>query len=201
MRHIVQGNAPTSFQNWKRANSSGAWGDFSDPASSGYTIYCELRETLIGQQDKMCCYCEVALKHSEHAHIEHLRDRHNNPKETFNFHNLLASCKYNDCCGQKKDRYYFNEMVSPLDDDCQSRFTYTGNGKLIPSDEADTFAQRTIDLLGLNCKRLKDRRLSLIRELDNEYTDFEKSLFNYIEWHQGFYTVIQYVANKNGVKL
>ncbi len=91
-------------------------------------------------------------------------------------------------------------MVSPLDDDCQSRFTYTGNGKIIPSDESDTFAQRTIDIVGLNCKRLKDRRLSLIKVLDNEWTDFEQSLSKYIEWHQGFYTVIEYVANKNGVR-
>jgi hypothetical protein len=52
----------------------------------------------------------------------------------FEFRNLLASCRHTDSCGQKKNAGYFSEMVSPLDAGCQLRFTYTGNGKTIPSD-------------------------------------------------------------------
>jgi hypothetical protein len=87
-------------------------------------------------------------------------------------------------------------MVSPLDKACQSRFTYTGSGKIIPVNENDIFANKTIELLGLNCKRLKDQRLSLIKAIDNEWTSFDQSLENCIEWYNGFFTVIQYIENK-----
>ncbi len=196
MRYIIQGNAPATFQNWKKMNPSKNWEDFSQPSSPSHAVYSEIRELLIDQQEKMCCYCEVALKQNTDAHVEHLKDKHSNPGETFNFKNLLASCQHCDCCGHKKGTNYFSEMVSPLDRNCQLRFTYTGNGKIIPLDEADTAAQKTINILGLNCKRLKDRRFNLIKIIDNEYTDFEQSLFNCLEWYQGFYTVIQYVASQ-----
>ena len=201
MKYIEQGSEPQQFIKWKKVNSSNNWDEFSKPISRSYAIYKELKETLIEQQGKMCCYCEVALKKTTDAHIEHLKDKHNYPKEMFNFKNLLASCQHNDCCGHKKGSKYYSKMVSPYDDDCQSRFTYTGNGKIIPTDETDKSAQRTIDLLELNCRRLKDWRLSLIRMIDNEHIDFEKSLLNCFDWYQGFYTVIQYVANKHKLSI
>ena len=89
-------------------------------------------------------------------------------------------------------------MVSPLDTNCQSRFTYTGNGKIIPSLEKDPLAQKTIDLLGLNCKHLKDQRKSIITTLETTDSDFlEQSMEKCIDWYNGYYTVIQFVAEKN----
>jgi len=92
--------------------------------------------------------------------------------------------------GIKKDKGYFDNMVSPLNSDCESRFTYTGRGNVIPSDEDDMAAQETIDLLGLNCKRLRDRRESIIRMLDCDAIDsdyFQQSLDNCFEWYDGFF--------------
>ncbi len=66
MRHIVQGNEPTSFQNCKKANVLNNWDDFSKPTSPNYRIYSELRKTLIEQQDTMCCYCEVTLARTKY---------------------------------------------------------------------------------------------------------------------------------------
>ncbi len=201
MKHIVKGDEPESFQHWKHQNPTANWNDFS-----GSEVYQELRNRLIEQQEKLCCYCEIALKQNTDAHVEHLKDRQNYPQEKFDFRNLLASCQHNDCCGHEKDRVhkknrgYFADMVSPLNTDCQLRFTYTDNGKIIPSDEYDTSAQKTIDLLALNCKRLRDQRESIIRTLDYDAVDsdyLQQSLDNCIEWYNGFFTVIQYVAAKN----
>ena len=191
MRTIEHGDVPELFKQWRKENPNKNWNDFS-----GTTAYLDLRKKLIFQQEKMCCYCEVALKEDTAAHVEHLKDKHRYPKEVFNFENLMASCQHKDCCGHKKGTGYFDSMISPFNSTCQSRFTYTGTGKMIPVDESDTFSAQTIELLKLNCKRLKDHRLSLIKAIDNEWTSFENSLENCIEWHNGFFTVIQYVEKK-----
>lgn len=144
----------------------------------------------------MCCYCEIALIKNIDAHIEHLMDKDNFPQERFSFNNLLASCQYHDSCGHAKGNKYFEGMISPLDKNCQSRLTYTGNGRIITVDEADENAEKTIKLLDLNCKRLVDRRKSIITTL--EYSDGEylqNSLDNCVEWYQGFYTLIQYLRD------
>ncbi len=198
MKHIVKGDEPASFQCWKQQNRTVNWSDFS-----GSEVYQELRSTLTEQQENLCCYCEIALKQNTDAHVEHLKDKQSYPQDMFDFRNLLASCQHNDCCGHKKGSGYFADMVSPLNADCQLRLTYTGNGKIIPRDEHDTFAHKTIDLLALNCKRLSDQRKSIIiRTLDYDTADsdyLQQSLDNCIEWYNGFFTVIQYVAAKCSV--
>ena len=193
MKSIAKGDEPVSFHDWKQQNRTANWDDFS-----GSDIYQELKKILIEQQKKICCYCEIALQQSTDAHVEHLKDKGRYPQETFNFYNLLASCQHNDSCGHKKGKAYFDDMVSPLDADCQSYFTYTGNGKIIPSDENDTFAQQTIELLGLNCKRLQDRRKSIIKTLDSSDSNYlQQSLNNCVDWYGGFFTVIQYLIEKS----
>ena len=198
MRCIVKGEVPEAFAQWKARNSAKSdWSSFSKPQSQSYVIYQKLRHSLISEQKHQCCYCEVVLKKEGDAHVEHLKDQGHHPDERFNFSNLLASCQYRDSCGHKKGNGFFKEMVSPLDENCQARFTYTARGKIIPIDEGDSFAQKTIDLLGLNCKRLIDRRLSIIRNLapvEREY--LLQALDNCVEWGWGFYTVIEYMIAK-----
>jgi uncharacterized protein (TIGR02646 family) len=195
MKHILKGGEPASFQRWKRQNPHEAnWSLFS-----GSVEYQELKEVLIEQQSKMCCYCEIALKQNTNAHIEHLKDRHNWPNEIFNYANLLASCNgsRNDSCGHKKGTNYFVKMVSPLSTGCESRFTYTGIGKMIPLDESDKNAQKTIELLGLNCKRLRDRRKAIIRTLEDAGSGYlQQYLDKCVDWY-GFFTVIKYVVDRS----
>ncbi len=162
--------------------------------------YSELRRDLISQQEDMCCYCEIALKPETYAHVEHLKCRSKYPNAIYDFNNLLASCngRNSDSCGHKKSNHYFDDMVSPLDKDCEKRFTYTGTGKIIAKDENDLAAVKTIELLGLNCKRLKERRETLIKKLEkinNEY--LKQALENCVEWYGGFYTVIHYLIAKH----
>jgi len=78
------------------------WNDFS-----GSDVYRELKNILIEHQENLCCYCEIALKQNTDAHVDHLKEKHNYPREIFAFQNLLASCQYNDCCGHKKRQGVF----------------------------------------------------------------------------------------------
>ena len=197
MKRIDKDSEPTSFTKWKLNNNNCRWSDFSCPQSQYKDVYLSLRKELIKQQEKMCCYCEIALTEEIDAHIEHLKDQHNHQNDKYNFNNLFASCQHNDSCGHKKGTGFFNEMVSPLDNNCQCRFTYTGAGKVIPQDENDNFANATIELLGLNCKRLKDRRKNLIKTLQSADSAYlNQSLNLCVDWYDGFYTVIDYMIGK-----
>jgi len=193
MRQINKGNEPESFSAWKKHNQNVTWNAFSDSNMPHRDVYVELKETLVTQQDKMCCYCEIALSKDTDAHVEHLKDRCNYGNKTYCFNNLFASCHNKSSCGHKKGRGYFNNMISPLDR-CDERFTYTGDGRIIPIDESDANALQTIDLLGLNCKRLTDRRKSIIKTLEMSDYDYLKiTLENYWDWYGGFLSVIEYM--------
>ncbi len=196
MKYIAKRGVPESFCLWAPKHLNLKWTEFSKPDSPHIEIYKELRRELLLQQNELCCYCELALEDETDAHIEHLKDQEHNKDKRYDFGNLLASCKHTDSCGHMKGNKGFDTMVSPLNSDCSKRFTYTRQGKIIPKDENDTDAQKTIELLGLNCRRLKDRRRSIISAIDYEWTDFEDTLKNYLEWHKGFYTLIEYVADK-----
>lgn len=197
MKHIDKNSEPTSFTAWKLNNNNCSWSNFSYPQSQYRDVYLSLRKELITQQEKMCCYCEVALKQEFDAHIEHFKDRNNYSTDIYKYENLLASCQNTNSCGHKKGTGYFNNMVSPLDSDCQKKFTYTGAGKIIPIDENDSFGEKTIELLGLNCKRLKDRRKNLIKTLQSADSAYlNQSLKSCVDWYDGFYTVIDYMIGK-----
>jgi uncharacterized protein (TIGR02646 family) len=193
MKHFVKGDEPPFYQIWRKKKPHANWDDFS-----GTETYIELRKVLIKEQANLCCYCELALTKDVDAHIEHHRPK-SERRQMFIIENLFACCQHKDSCGHHKGSTYFNGFISPLDKNCQDRFTYTGTGKIIPVDETDELAQKTIDTLELNCKRLKTQRESIIKMLENigmTTHDLQESLDNCVEWYHGFYTVIQYIADK-----
>jgi uncharacterized protein (TIGR02646 family) len=193
MKHVVKGPAPESFKAWKKKNPTAAWEDFTRT-----TEYVELSKTLLSEQKKMCCYCELALIGNGEAHIEHHRPKSSDRKLEFAVENLFACCQHKDSCGHNKGRST-SRIVSPSDADCEKRFTYTGSGSIIPVDENDETAYTTRKILGLDCKRLRSRRESIIKILDTDamtLAEFDDSLTNCNEWYGGFYTVIEYVKKK-----
>lgn len=194
MKHITRQISPDSFEKWKANNKSANWADFGKEENHSSEIKTEVKEKLISQQNNLCGYCEVAVQ-MDNSHIEHLKDRNNHPQDMFDYDNFIASCQYADSCGHNKATGYFSGFVSPFDR-CEERFTYTRNGKIIPVDENDTDALNTIEILGLNCKRLKDRRVSVIKTLEYADEDYiNECLTNYIDWFNGFYTVVKYMQN------
>ena len=162
MRYIEKYTTePEEFSRWKKQNKKANWSDFS-----GGSEYGEVKKQLIAEQLGMCCYCEVILSLSD-CHIEHLKPKSRYPQEKFAYGNLLASCNSKKSCGHKKGTWYRPEMVSPLDEDCEQRFKYTHDGKIVPFDKEDKSALETIEQLGLNCTILKDRRKSIILALES----------------------------------
>lgn len=198
MRYIAKGAEPKDFAEWRRKNRGANWDDFYD--SSEYPI---VKSRLVNEQNNLCCYCEISINGDGDTHIEHHKPKSRYIRDTFNYQNLLASCQGPDCCGHKKQSDYFDELVSPLSTNCQERFIYTGLGNIIPKDENDSFAHDTIDLLGLDCNRLRDRRESILKALEHPEIDDDyiiDSMENHREWYGGFYTVIQHIAKKRNIR-
>ncbi|MCW5202462.1 TIGR02646 family protein [Desulfobulbus sp. US4] len=204
MKHIKKETSePENFTRWKKRHKEAIWKDLSKASENG-NLKSELREKLIAEQLGMCCYCEAIISLDE-CHIEHLKPKGNSiyQKEMFSYGNLLASCNRKESCGQKKGKWYSPEMVSPLDENCEKRLTYTLDGNIIPWDKKDTLAIETIEQLGLNCSKLKDRRRSIIMVLDNGGNGLEavylktiaKGILNREKvWPDGFYTVLLFLA-------
>ncbi|AQQ08446.1 hypothetical protein L21SP3_00222 [Sedimentisphaera cyanobacteriorum] len=185
--------SPQDFERWKRGSSSANWSDFTKLEE----ICRNLKNSLSQEQKGNCCYCEKKndCQNSRDSHVEHLLPRSKYPQKTFAYDNLLLSCNFSDSCGFSKGNTCI--PVAPTDPDCEKRFTYTGDGQVIPADPEDSNAEKTIKILGLNSKRLIDNRRSIIRELAKACPDYISSAAeNCNEWYKGFYTVIKYVEKK-----
>ena len=197
MRGIKKSKEPDDFSRWKNRNKRTGWNDFT-----GGLEYGEVKEQLTAEQLGICCYCEVML--TEHdCHIEHLQPKSIYPQKMFAYENFLASCNRKESCGHKKGKWYSSDMVSPLDEDCEKRFTYTLDGRIIPSDKEDTWALETIEQLGLNCPKLKNQRKNIMLALDDGENGPEPSYLQTVAagilkreraWPFGFYTVLLFLA-------
>jgi uncharacterized protein (TIGR02646 family) len=197
MKYIKKGDVPAFFREWRtgKGRSLNNWNDFSQ---NHHDVYQELKEHLLSEQLSLCCYCESCID-GRNTHIEHLKPKSSYQTQMFNFDNLLVSCGEKDHCGRKKLGEYFVGFVSPLALDCEERFIYTERGEIIPTDEDDADAIKTIEILGLNDTKLKGLRRSIIKALGEEVIDadyLKAALSNCAEWHNGFYTVIQYLLSK-----
>ncbi|MCP4680216.1 MAG: TIGR02646 family protein [Deltaproteobacteria bacterium] len=176
MKRIVKRNDKIQQQidSWvtqaKRKNEAD-WNHFSHDNVDG-GIYPTTKTSLIDEQGSICCYCERQIGDSS-CHIEHFHGKGRYPKQMFDYANLHASCdgfpdKANHCCGHRRAQQRNPDIpVSPLDEDCESRFRYTGRGAMKPADENDKEAETTVAALGLDSPKLRGMRRSLMIELEN----------------------------------
>lgn len=200
MKRIQKGEPLESLVDFAKRNPSANWENLD------YDVKQELRETLRQEQGHICCYCERQLMESK-THIEHLKPRDRFPQETFCYENLLLSCQDNRSCGIQKHGWHSDNMVTPLDCDCEDRFIFTGNGQILPAHKDDQNARETIDRLGLNSPKLKDSRhvvykmYQQIKETSppDEFDGFVAETLRQNDNGEfaEFWTTIKYVAEKS----
>ena len=152
----------------------------------------KVQDSLIPVQKYLCSYCEIELVRGDEKfgyHIEHIEPKSKNLSRTFDFSNLLISC-FNSgyeiapsvidqnpiSCGHaKKDSFDPLLFIKPTDLECEDYFYYELDGRIVPNpslDNSHKFDQAvyTINLLNLNCRRLKRERKDIISEgLDIAY--------------------------------
>jgi uncharacterized protein (TIGR02646 family) len=128
----------------------------------------DVHEALLEEQGYICCYCGRRVNTGE-SHIEHLVPRKLCRGRELDYTNMLASCEggtrdsppSENHCGHRKDNWYESRLfVSPLDPDCESYFTFTTAGEILPvSDPARAKkAKETIRRLGLDISKLTRMR-------------------------------------------
>ncbi len=152
-----------------------------------------LTDVLIKEQKGICAYCCGRIK-KENVHNEHIEPR--NPgkyvsKRSLDYSNLVASCNTIRTCGRKKEnKYDSDKFVSPLEQECEKKFTYYGNGTIVGD-------EYTINLLNLNDYELREARKAVYQQL--QHLDKETIKLVYMneqdEEYQPYYNVIKWYVN------
>ncbi|WP_103919469.1 retron system putative HNH endonuclease, partial [Candidatus Venteria ishoeyi] len=133
------------------------------------------------RQQGLCAYCENRLDSDMGQHIEHVQPKSRYPEKTFDYDNLVLSCRDSDAlkggvdisdssCGHYKgSRYNAGKFISPIDADCEHYFFYSLTGEILVSDKSSTEEQEKVnytvnELLNLNCRRLVRERADILLE-------------------------------------
>lgn len=199
MKKINKQNSPVWFETWKNdfENTEGRKphykNDFSTDNADGSNRRIRLRSHLVAEQGYICCYCMNAIT-ADSSHIEHFW-----PKETFRdidleYTNLLASCNGEgtiifdeEHCGHKKENWWHEDMVSPVDMKIENMFKYSIDGKIhsIRGQEDANIADIMIHNLGLNSFHLERNRRQAIEasEVCEEEDYSEEDIRDFIDYY------------------
>ena len=133
--------------------------------------------SLLAEQGYICCYCNMRIS-ADSSHIEHFKPRSKFPEAELEYENLLASCQLETQrreprrCGMKKRAWFHRTLlISPLQEDCESRFRFAADGAIYPANDNDQAARETILRLGLDNDELVRRRVEAI---DAVFVDMDK---------------------------
>lgn len=130
----------------------------------------DIREALAESSHYKCAFCECKPGESGNIEIEHFEPKSIYPDLTFEWDNLLPSCrKCNEAKGDFDTRV--RSIINPAKEDPEALLTYSflritprkGSGE-------EEKAYNTIEICNLNSKRLYDARAKLMESL-TEYFD------------------------------
>lgn len=155
---------PIDVENWIKKNKPKTW-DLSQDYYDGYVL---LREQLRQEQKGLCYCCQILEKQ---ATVEHLKSRSKFPQLTFDYQNLLLSCKESNQCDNAKGSDELD--LTPLMVECDTEIALKTNGELKPDDDSER-AKQAINLLNLNNLDLRQRREQAIKDLFNIDKDLNK---------------------------
>ena len=178
---------PTVVEKWIRKYQPKTW-TLSKDNHDGYVL---LKEQLRQEQKGLCCYCCQILE--DKTTVEHLKSRDKHPELTFDYGNLLLSCKQSKQCDNAKGNKELD--LTPLMIECDAEITLKFNGELNPKSKR---AEQAINLLNLNNADLCQRRERLIGDLfgiDNELNQENlESMFKGMDIKEA--ELYRYVLNK-----
>ena len=185
MRWIQKGNECKELTQWRTANAAVpqnlVYGGGGFPNA-------QVLAALLAEQGDLCAYTLKRIDPNT-AHIEHLKPQRkcreeDNVREAANqapnredvaWHNLVACFPAPNPIAPPgygavmKDKWWpaagAAGFVSPLNNDCESRFAFCLNGEMRPADEDDAAARETIRAIGLNDGRLQELRKKAIVEM------------------------------------
>jgi len=167
MKHIIKRPEPQELLDWKAQDKMYKRGRRNYDRIRGQ-VKDALITSLRYEQGDICCYCEGPLRDRD-SHVEHIK-----PQETYrmlscDYDNMVCSCQLEipkgapKHCGMSKGSWYKNgEFISPLDQDCETKFSYTFDGQILPAEPTDANASITIEKCQLAVPKLKSARQVVI---------------------------------------
>ncbi|RUU97104.1 TIGR02646 family protein [Mesorhizobium sp. M6A.T.Cr.TU.017.01.1.1] len=181
MKFVEKREEPDEFVSWKeKANDdwTPTYGILAGPPKQA------VHQALLAEQGWICCYCESQIDEND-SHIEHLRPQSDPTVDALDFSNMLCSCQRDTrkgeplhCGNAKGDWYDADLFVVPIDPACEERFEYTGDGRILPSQQAAVAAAETIDKLALDIRKLNARRVEAMAPfLDEDLAEDELRRF------------------------
>ena len=175
MKRIRKTHPPREFLEWLKENEGL---DCSYAALQGKEAHKVLKNHLLREQGFLCAYTGVSISEEE-SHIEHIKPQSvcktiSNPRKTYledvEYRNMVAcfpkdggDASYGYGAPIKGGWWNEEQFISPCHEYCERRFIYKWSGKVYPSQENDTAASTTIDILKLNDKSLQTRRRKAIK--------------------------------------
>lgn len=199
MKRIVKQASPEWFENWKtnyrlnNAKEPHYKNDFSTNDVEGADRRRKLRETLVTEQGKICCYCMQRIDVNS-SHIEHFFPKEKFLDKDLSYDNLFASCNgdgrnisYDEHCGHRKGDWWRNDMISPTDMEVEKVFKYSANGKIssVSGRKTSNVAQEMIQNLGLDSYHLERNRRKAIEasEVFDEIEYSDEDIRNFIDYY------------------
>lgn len=209
MKYIHKSAEPTLFSDWKTLHPGATYKndlcDHSNP--DAFAAKTALKNALLQEQKYLCCYCECRIT-ANNSHIEHFRPKDPSmfPHLQLDYNNLLASCtkeptgSVDEHCGHKKGNAFSNDLVSPLETDCSSHFTYRLDGTI---EGVDQRGKTTRQMLHLDSALLNKQRKNLIDsflDIDDD-AELQQEIAHHLEEDVTqlceFFTTIEYLHNHN----
>jgi uncharacterized protein (TIGR02646 family) len=169
MKYIEKGDPPAELLKWQRSDKKFQKGVGIWRRVPGH-VRTPIRQALLEEQGYLCCYCEKAIVDDQY-HVEHIQPQGVPATEHLgaNYDNILCSCLKDTAtgeplhCGRAKQHWYDEALyISPLSPDCEQKFRYSYDGRILPADSTDSATIATIDHLKLDIPKLKALRKATI---------------------------------------
>lgn len=158
----------------------------------------QLKAALHTRQNGLCAYCQITLENEDNqkigSHVDHILPKEKYPGLTFDYQNLVLSCFATGgeitaderdpapvSCGHallKRTNVFDNLLfIKPTDSDCENYFSFELDGSVIPNPSLNPpdvdKARHTLDVLNLNCLRLKRLREDTITLLYETFSELQ----------------------------
>lgn len=147
-----------------------------------YYKHVDIKNVLFTMSSEKCVFCEGKPGENGNIEIEHFIPKSIYPQVTFDWHNLLPSCRK---CNESKSTLdtTLEPIINPCEDDPENFFEYDylfirPKHSLVDK----TIAERTIDEVSLNSPRLFNARADILFNLssylmtaENHIKDIEES--------------------------
>ncbi len=207
MKKILKSTKQPELEKYKKRFSSAfqRWTHLKKNAKTHGAVC----KTLATDQKGLCAYCEITL-HEKNRSVEHFIPCKQSTKENnrdLDWSNMLAICHppggltENDlqssevphnfpCCGKSKNDFVPDgRLLNPLELSNLCLFRFNNEDGEIKPDETVCKqvgipienAHFTIETLGLNVQRLKDKRLVLIEEITQELDELDDGIIDPID--------------------